>query len=100
VADTESREQLHEYAGGWMKERKGTDAPPFLKATYVVIACGCLGYALLYMNGEVNNASRGALVRQLNASTGDANRFMYFVAALAAVFVVVLWRFAFSKPHE
>ena len=30
-------EDLKEYAGGWMTERKGTDAPAFLKLAFPVI---------------------------------------------------------------
>ncbi len=93
-------DDLHEYAGGWMTERKGTDAPMFLKASYVVVATGCILYALVYMNGEVTHETRGVLVRQLNDATGTANGFMYFVAAIAGLFALVLWRFAFRKPHD
>jgi len=100
MAANDPKGDLHEYAGGWMTERKGTDAPPFLKLAYIVVAAGCIGYALLFMNGEVNNESRGALVRQFNEATGTANGFMYFVVVLAVVFALILWRFAFSAPHE
>ncbi len=100
MAASDPERKLHEYAGGWMTERKGTDAPPFLKLAYIVVAAGCLAYAWLFMNGEVNHDTRGALVRQFNQATGDANTFMYVVIAIAVVFVLVLWRFAFSKPHE
>ena len=100
MATVEKRDDVKEYAGGWITERKGTDAPVFLKITYVVVALGCLAYALVYMNGEVGHATRGALVQQFNQATGTANGFMYFVAALAAVFALALWKFAFSKPHD
>jgi hypothetical protein len=100
VSGNDVRPELKEYAGGWITERKGTDVPPFLKLSYVVVALGAIAYAILYMNGEVNSASRGALVREFNATTGTANAFMYAVVALVVVFALVLWRVAFSKPHD
>jgi len=100
MAANDPNGDLHEYAGGWMTERKGTDVSSFLKLSYIVVAAGAIGYAWLYMNGEVNNESRGALVRQFVAETSTANAFMYFVIALAVVFAIVLWRFAFTQPHE
>ena len=100
MAASDRKDDLHEYAGGWMTERKGTDAPPFLKLTYIVVAVGCIAYAWLFMNGEVNHDTRGALVRQFNETTGHADGFMYVVVAIAVVFALVLWKFAFSKPHQ
>jgi hypothetical protein len=97
---SDPRGDVKEYAGGWMTERKGTDAPPFLKLAYVVVVVGCIAYAILYMNGEVDHETRGALVRQFNAATTQANGFMYLVVGLAVLFAVVLWWFAFSKPHD
>jgi len=91
---------IKEYAGGWMTERTGTDAPVFLKVSYVVIAAGAVLYAILYMNGEVNHSERGPLVQALNAATEHSDPLMWFVAGLAAVFAVILWTFAFQKPHE
>ena len=52
------------------------------------------------INGEVNHATRGILVRQFNAVTGTANGFMYFVAALIAIFAIITVKFAFGKSHE
>ncbi|MEQ1884788.1 MAG: hypothetical protein ABL967_06975 [Bryobacteraceae bacterium] len=99
--DNENKpEDLKEYAGGWMVERKGTDAPPFLKAAYVVIGLSCVSYLIIYMNGEVNHAERGVLVRQFNAATGSSNGFMYVVAALALAYVAVTVLFAISKSKN
>jgi hypothetical protein len=95
------KSELHEYAGGWITERKGTGIPPFLKFAYPIIAVACLAYLFLFINGEVNHSTRGPLVQQLNAVTGSANSFMYVVGAMIAVYVVILVAFLFKKPgHE
>lgn len=95
------KSELKEYAEGWITERKGTEIPGFLKLAYPVIALACLAYLFVFMNGEVNHSTRGNLVQQLNAVTGNANTFMYVVAALIAVFVVILLAFLYGKPgHE
>ncbi len=91
---------LHEYAGGWMTERKGTDVPRFLKFAFPVIALGCLSYLFVFMNGEIHNTSRGGLVQQLNAATHSSTAFMYAVAALIVVFLGILVRFVFRKSHD
>jgi len=93
--------ELKEYADGWITERKGTGIPGFLKLAYPVIAVACLVYLFVFMNGEVNHSTRGSLVQQLNAVTGFSNNFMYIVAALIAVFVIILLTFLFGKSkHE
>jgi hypothetical protein len=93
-------EDLKDYAGGWMVERKGTDVPPFLKAAYVVIGLSCVTYLIVYMNGEVNHSERGVLVRQFNAATQSSSGFMYIVAALALLYVVLTVAFGFSKSKD
>ena len=95
--DPNQNEELKEYAGGWMVERKNTDAPPFLKAAYVVIGLCCVSYLIVYMNGEVDHAERGVLVRQFNAATQSSSGFMYIVAALALLYVALTVAFGFSK---
>ncbi len=90
---------IKEYAGGWLTERTGTDAPLFLKLSYLVIAAGCPIYAVIYMNGDVNHADRGPLVQALNAATEHSDALMWTVVALAAIYAVILWVFAFKKPH-
>jgi hypothetical protein len=91
---------IKEYAGGWLTERTGTDAPIFLKLSYVVIAAACVLYPILYMNGDVNQAERGPLVQAMNAATEHSDLLMWVVAGLAAIYAVILWIFAFQKPHE
>ncbi len=92
--------ELHEYAGGWMTERKGTDAPIFLKIVSPIIAACAVLYLIVFMNGEVGNATRGRLVQQFNAATMSSSGFMYVVAALIAVYVVILGMFMFGKSEQ
>ena len=100
MAEEKAPNELKEYADGWISERKGTDVPAFLKFAYIVIAAGCLAYFFIYMYGEVNHSDRGVLVRQLNQATQSSSGFIYFVVALAVVFVILTVKFAFSKFHE
>jgi hypothetical protein len=96
-------DDVKEYAGGWMTERKDTDAPLFLKLAFAVIGLFCVSYLLVYMNGEVNHAERGVLVRQFNEATYSASSspFMYVIAALGLVYVVLVVSFAIRKfKHE
>jgi SNF family Na+-dependent transporter len=83
-----------------MTEKKGTEIPAFLKATYIVVAGGCLIYLIIFMNGEISHSTRGVLVQQFNKVTGTANGFMYLVAAMIVVFAIITVKFAFSKFHE
>jgi hypothetical protein len=101
VAEKKPETDLREYAGGWMTERKGTDLPPFLKFALPVIALCCMAYLFIFMNGEVGHSTRGRLVQQLNAATHSSSVFMYLVAALIAVYLIVLVRAVIAKPeHE
>ncbi len=92
--------ELHEYAGGWMTERKGTDLPPFLKFALPVIGVCCAAYLIVFMNGEITHATRGPLVQQLNAATHSSSAFMYMVVALIAIYLVILVKTIVTKPHE
>lgn len=94
---SDEKEEIKEYADGWLTERKGTDAPPFLKAAFIVIPLGALTYFLIYMNGETFHSERGVLVQAFNKATGTANGFMYFVAGLILIFAIILITFAFRK---
>ena len=91
---------LKEYSGGWITEREGTTVPAFLKFAYIVIAGGALTYFLTYMNGEVDHADRGPLVRTFNAATETSAAVMYFIAGLILVFGVIVVVFSFAKPHD
>jgi hypothetical protein len=94
------KDNIKEYAGGWITEREGTAIPGFLKLAYIVIAGGCLTYFLLYMYGEVNHPDRGPLVRALNAATEASAGLMYAIAALIVIFGVIVVAFSFGKPHK
>ena len=100
MSNEKSNSELHDYAGGWITERKGTKIPGFLKLAYPVIAIGCLAYLFIYMNGEINHTTRGPLVQQLNAVTGNANSFMYIVVGMIVVFAVILFAFVFGKHRN
>src|SRR5215467_14154401 len=92
--------EIQQYADGWISERKGTGVPAFLKFAYIVIVLGVIGYFFIYMNGEVNHSDRGALVRQFNQATQSSSAFMYMVAAMVAVFAVIVIAFAFKAVHK
>jgi len=93
-------EELKEYADGWMTERKGTDAPGFLKLVIPIIGLGCTAYLVVQMYGDVNHATRGSLVQQFNLVSKTSPVLSYTVALLALVYVVTIAIFAFRKPHE
>jgi len=96
----ENKPKIKEYADGWITERAGTDVPGFLKLAFIVIAAGCLGYLLIFMNGEVDHPDRGQLVRAFNAATETSGVLMYAVAALIVAFGVIVVAFSFGKPHD
>ena len=96
----EKTQELTEYADGWITERKGTGIPGFLKLAYPIILIAVIAYLFMFMNGEVTHSTRGSLVQQLNAVTGNANTFMYVVMALIAAYVVVLLAFVFKKSDH
>lgn len=97
---SQEKEELKEYAEGWITERKGTEVPTFLKFAYIIIAGGCLSYLIVYMNGEINHPDRGPLVQLFNAVTGTANGVMYAVVGLGVIYALILISFAFRKFHE
>jgi hypothetical protein len=98
--ENKEKDEIKEYADGWMTERRGTDAPMFLKVAFAVISLSCLGYLIVYMNGETNHADRGVLVQAFNKVTGTADGFMYFVGGLIAIYIIVLVVFAFKKFRD
>jgi H+/Cl- antiporter ClcA len=85
--------ELHELAGGWISERKGTRVPTFLKLAYVGFSIFGLVYLFQYVMGEVDHATRGPLVQQLNAATDKPPS--AWIAALAVILVAfvagLLW---------
>lgn len=93
---------VHELAGGWITERKGMPIPVFLKLAYVGFSIFGLVYLFQYTAGEVGHATRGPLVQQMNALTGQpSGSWIAFLAALILAFVLGLLWYAFSfKPGE
>ena len=97
----ENKSELKEYAEGWITERKGTSIPGFLKLAYPIIAIAMLVYLVIYMNGEITHSTRGGLVQQLNAVTGTADSFMFVVAGMIVLYLIILLTFLFKKSgHE
>ena len=92
--------EVKEYAGGWIRERKGTDAPVFLKIAFPIIGLSCVSYFIVYMNGEVSHSERGAIVRQFNDATQSSSGLMYAVAGMALIYVLLVVAFAIRKFHE
>lgn len=99
---SDKKNGIKDYAGGWITEREGTDVPGFLKIAFPIIGLGAVGYVVFYMNGEIHHEERGALVQKMNQATTSADGLMYFVAALALIFVVTVVVFAIRKfdHHE
>ena len=101
--DKKGSEELKEYADGWMTERKGTDAPGFLKLVIPIIGLGCTAYLVMQMKGyflQDPADKRLQLVDQFNAATKSSPALMYGIAAMALIYVVIVSVFAFRKPHE
>lgn len=86
---------IHELAGGWITERKGTPIPGFLKLAYVGFSLFGLYYLFAYANGETGHATRGPLVQQLNAAIGGVSgAWIGVLAVLIGLFVAGLLWFA------
>ncbi len=98
--ENKENNELKEYADGWLTERRGTDAPTFLKAAFVIIPLGALTYLFVYMNGETFHSERGRLVEAFNKATGTANGFMYLVGGLILIYALILILFAFKKFRD
>ncbi len=93
--------KIHEIAGGWITERAGTPIPLFLKLAYVGFCVFGLVYLFVYRFGEVDQATRGPLVQQLNQVTDQPSMaWIGFLGAVLLVFVSGLLTFAFSRPKD
>ncbi len=96
--DPNKQEEIHELAGGWITERAGTPIPTFLKMAYVGFTLFALVYLRNYWKGEVDNASRGALVQEFNVATGDPGLLIFGVIAVCvALFAAGLWYYAIVR---
>jgi len=97
--EDKEKEELKEYAGGWITERQDTKIPVFLKVAWVIIALSMTVYLIFYRNGETGHADRGVLVQAFNKVTGTADGFMYFVAGLIVIYLGILIYFVFKKSR-
>ncbi len=102
MSDTTDKGDIHELAGGWITERKGTPVPGFLKLTYVGFCAFGLIYLFSYMAGEVNHATRGPLVKQLNAVMDQPGTpwFALLGTLIAAYTALLLWYALVRKEEE
>jgi hypothetical protein len=100
MASKQEKVELKGYAGDWIMEKKGTEVPTFLKFAYIAIAGGAIIYVFLFMNGEVDHADRGKLVKEFNKVAEGSDPFMYAVAAMMVIYAVLLVINAFKKSHE
>jgi hypothetical protein len=95
------KDDLHELAGGWIRERKNTKIPVFLKLAYVGFCLFGLAYLFAYWRGELAHVSRGSLVRHLDAMMpAPGVGWQAVIAVLLAAFVVGLLRYAFTSRAE
>lgn len=92
---------VHEIAGGWITERKGTPVPLFLKLTYLGFCLFGLYYLFTYFQGETGHATRGALVRLQNeAAQLPGTGWLAFLAAVLLAYVIGLLWYAFLGKEE
>lgn len=93
--------EIHELAGGWITERTRTKIPPFLKLAYVGFSVFGVVYLFRYVMGEVDHATRGALVRQFNAvADKPPAAWITFLAVVLLAFVAGLLWYAFLAKSE
>lgn len=93
--------KIHELAGGWITERVGTPIPVFLKIAYVGFCLFGLVYLFKYNVGEVEHATRGPLVQQLNqVAQQPPTGWIVFLAVVLFAFIAGLLAFAFLAREE
>jgi hypothetical protein len=97
---SDKHEELKDYAGGWIQERKGKDVPTFLKLAFPVIGLCATSYIVLQMMGDVHHATRGKYVQQLNQVCQTSPAFQYVVAAMALIYVLITVVFTFKAFKE
>lgn len=96
-----AEEKVHEIAGGWITERVGTPIPVFLKIAYVGFCLFGLIYLFIYRFGEVDHATRGPLVQQLNqVADQPPMAWIFFLGVVLVAFVAGLLAFAFRSREE
>ena len=93
--------RVKELAGGWITERVGTEIPLFLKLTYIGFCLFGISYLFLYKDGEVGQASRGPLVKEMSGSMDAVpGGWVLLLAIVLLVFTAGLLWYAFLSPHE
>jgi len=93
--------QIHELAGGWITERKGTVVPGFLKLTYVGFCAFGLVYLVRYWQGELGHETRGPLVQQANALAElPGSAWLAVIGGCVVLFTLGLLWFAFVARTE
>jgi len=97
---SDEKKELKDYAGGWITERKGTDAPGFLKLAFPVIGLGSVAYLFLQIFGDTGHATRGSLVQQFNKVSQTSPMLSYIVGVLALIYVLIVVAFAIRAFHE
>ena len=101
MSEKNEPQEVHEVAGGWITERKGTSVPLFLKLAYAGFCVFGLIYLFRYWAGETAHATRGPLVQESNKiMTVPAGLPLYVIAALLIVFVGCLFFLAFLRKSE
>lgn len=93
-------QEVKEYAGGWMTERKNMPIPGFLKLATPIISLGGVAYLVLQMYGDIHHAERGGLVQQFNRISHPSPVVSYTVAGLVLIYAVIVARFVISKHKE
>ena len=92
---------IHELAGGWITERKGTPIPAFLKLAYVGFCLFGLVYLYRYWAGEVGARHARAPRPGPEPDHGDPGRAWHAVIYVClAAFVAGLFWYAFFRRSE
>ena len=75
MSDEKDKDEVHELAGGWITERKGTPIPAFLKLSYVGFCLFGLVYLVPLLGGRGRaRDARPAGAGQINTVMDDAGR--------------------------
>ena len=97
---SDPKEDLKEYAGGWLTERKHAPTPLFLKLAFPVIGVFSTCYLVMQMYGDVNHATRGKFVQEFIKTSQTSPGLQYAVTALVALYVVIMTVFTYSTFKE
>ena len=93
--------KIHQVAGGQIKGGPDAPIPTFLKFTYVGFCLFALYYMVTYWRGEVDHATRGVLVQEINkVMVVPGTAWLGLLFGILAVFVVGLLAFAFKSGSD